>query len=71
MRGQGVGGGCHTFILKIVEHLFPFLTGRIDTIIYDLMMRKRSKKKAKRRYGKLNLFCMFLWQNWAARIMGH
>ena len=32
--GGGVGG--HTSILKIVEHLlFPFLTGHIDTLIYD------------------------------------
>ena len=65
-------GGWHTFILKIVEHLLlPFLTGRIDTLIYDLMTHKRSKKKTKSKYCKQDLFCMFLWQNWAARIMGH
>ena len=32
--GGGVGGGILLF-LKIVKHLiFPFLTGRIDTLIY-------------------------------------
>ena len=31
-------------------------------------MSKRSKRKTKSRYCKHNLFCVLLWQNWAARV---
>ena len=36
-RGAGGGGGEHTFIYKNsgAPLFFPFLTGRIDTLIYD------------------------------------
>ena len=35
------------------------------------MMRKRTKKKTKSRFCEQNLFCMLVWQNWAAWILGH